>query len=108
MLKRLLLLSLLLVLPFTSGCRFSEDARAADALKVPIGYQVGQRAPAFDLLSVGEGRSIKSDDLQGKPVIISFFCGCNFCSIVAKEWIRNKASAGDLPMVAVASNHWSY
>src|SRR5205823_2553515 len=103
-----LLLSLLLVVPFVSGCRFSENARAADALKLPVGYHVGERAPDFDLLSVGQGRSIRSDDLRGKPVIINFFCGCNFCSIVAKEWVKNKDKVGDVPIVAVAANHWTY
>jgi peroxiredoxin len=108
MLKRFLLLSVLLVLPLASGCRFSENARAADALKLPVGFRVGERAPDFDLLSVGQGKSIRSDDLRGRPVIINFFCGCNFCSTVAREWAKNKDEVGDVPIVAIAANHWTY
>src|SRR5437867_8502420 len=107
MLKRLSLLSLLVVAPLISGCRLDQSARAADVSSVPVGYAVGQRAPGFDLLAVGEGHSIRLADVRGKPVIVNFFCGCNFCSTVGREWVKNKASVGDTPVLAVMINHWN-
>src|SRR5438128_2019669 len=53
MLKRLLLLSLLLVAPLVSGCQLDESARAEDVSCIPVGYPAGQRAPEADLLAVG-------------------------------------------------------
>jgi peroxiredoxin len=108
MLKRLAPLSLLLLaIPFVSGCQLNQPAHAADAY-VPIGYQVGQRAPDFNLLSVGEGHSIRLADLKGKPVIVNFYCGCSFCGMVGKEWVRNRDKVGDTAIVAVMTNHWTY
>ena len=108
MLKRLAPLSLLLlVVPFAAGCQLNRTAQAADAF-VPTGYQVGQRAPDFSLLSVGEGLTVRLANLTGKPVIINFYCGCSFCSTVAREWVKNRDKLGDATMVAVMTNHWSY
>ena len=108
MLKRFAPLSLfLLAIPFVSGCQFNQPAHAADAY-IPIGYQVGQRAPDFDLLSVGEGHSIRLADLKGKTVIVNFYCGCNFCGMVGKEWVRNRDKVDDAAIVAVMTNHWTY
>jgi peroxiredoxin len=108
MLKRLGLLAVLVVAPLISGCRLDESARAADVSSVPVGYAVGQRAPSFDLLAVGEGQSIRSADLRGKPVILNFYCGCNFCSTVGREWVKNKDKVGDAVVLAVMINHWNY
>ena len=108
MLKRLSLLSLLLAFPFASGCQLNQSAHAEDVSSAPVGYRVGERAPAFDLLSVGQGRSIRLDDLRGKPVIVNFYCGCNFCSIVGREWVKNKDRVGDATVLAVMTNHWTY
>src|SRR5437660_3679875 len=108
MLKRLTLLSLLFALPLVSGCHFNQSAHAEDVSSAPVGYRVGERAPAFDLLSVGQGRSIRLEDLKGKPVIVNFYCGCNFCSIVGREWAKNKDRVGDAALLAVMTNHWSY
>lgn len=108
MLKRFAPLSLLwLAIPFASGCQLNQPAHAADAY-VPLGYQVGQRAPDFNLLSVGEGHSIHLSELQGKPVIVNFYCGCNFCADVGKEWVKNKDKVGDVVIAGVMTNHWSY
>ena len=108
MLKRLAPLSMLLLsIPFVSGCQLNQPAHAADAY-VPIGYQVGQRAPDFNLLSVGEGHGIRLADLKGKPVIVNFYCGCSFCGMVGKEWVRNRDKVGDTAIVAVMTNHWTY
>src|SRR2546426_1669175 len=106
--KRLSLLSLLLAFPVISGCHFSQSAHAEDVNSAPVGYRVGERAPEFDLLSVGQGRSIRLADLKGKPVIVNFYCGCNFCSIVGREWVKNKDKVGDAAIVAVMTNHWTY
>jgi peroxiredoxin len=106
--KSLLLLTLLLAFPLVSGCQPIQRARAADVSSVPIGFKVGERAPEFDLLSVGEGRSLRSADLIGKPIILNFFCGCSFCSIVGKEWVKNKDKVGDAVLVSVLSSHWTY
>jgi len=108
MLNRLSLLSLLLALPLASGCQFNQSAHAADVSSAPVGYHVGERAPDFDLLSVGQGRSVRLEDLKGKPVIINFYCGCNFCSIVGKEWVKNRDKVGDATVLAVMTNHWTY
>jgi peroxiredoxin len=97
-----------MALPFATGCHLSQRARAADAVAAPVGHQVGHRAPEFNMLAVGEKRSIRSADLLGKPVIINFYCGCNFCSIVGEEWVKNKDKVGDVPVLAVMSNHWNY
>jgi cytochrome c biogenesis protein CcmG/thiol:disulfide interchange protein DsbE len=108
MLKRLAPLWLLLLsIPLVAGCQLNQPAHAANAW-VPTGDQVGQRAPDFDLLSVGDGRSIRLADLRGKPVIVNFYCGCNFCSMVAHEWVRNRDKVGDTAVVAVMTNHWTY
>ena len=48
------------------------------------------------------------EDLKGKPVIVNFYCGCNFCSIVGREWAKNKDKVGDAAILAVMTNHWSY
>ncbi len=103
-----LLLSLGLMLSLAAGCQQVQNARAAEVSTVAIGFQVGQRAPDFDLLAVGEGKNVHLISLSGKPVIINFFCGCNFCTIVGKEWVKNKDKMGDVPMVAIGVNHWSY
>ena len=108
MLKRLSLLSLCLFLPLAAGCHLNESAHAEDAGAAPVGFRVGERAPAFDLLSVGQGRSIRLEDLKGKPVILNFYCGCNFCSIVGREWAKNKERVGDAMVLAVMTNHWTY
>jgi len=108
MLKRLSLLSLCLLFPLVSGCHLNQSAHAEDVSAAPVGYRVGERAPAFDLLSVGQGRSIRLEDLQGKPVILNFYCGCNFCSIVGREWVKNADSVGDAVVLAVMTNHWTY
>lgn len=109
MLKRLPLLPLLVVaVVLLTGYRLHQNARAADVSNVPYGYRLGQRAPEFDLLSVGEGRQVRLADLKGRPVILNFFCGCNFCSIVGKEWVKNKDKVGDIPNLAIAINHWTY
>jgi peroxiredoxin len=105
--KALLLSLFFLSMPFLSGCQLNQPAHAADAW-VPIGYQVGQRAPDFNLLSVGEGRSIRLEDLRGKPIIINFYCGCNFCGTVAHEWVKNRERLGDTVVLAVMTNHWTY
>jgi peroxiredoxin len=108
MLKRFAPLSLLLLaIPFVSGCQLNQAAHAADAY-APIGFQVGERAPEFDLLSVGEGRSLRLADLKGKTVVVNFYCGCNFCGMVGKEWVRNGGRVGDAVVVAVMTNHWTY
>ena len=108
MLKRFAPLSLLLLaIPFASGCQLTQSAHAADAY-APVGCQVGQRAPDFNLLSVGEGRSIRLADLQGKTVIVNFYCGCSFCGLVGKEWVRNGDKLGDVVLAAVMTNHWTY
>ena len=109
MLKRLPLLPLLAVaVVLLVGYRMHQSARAADVSNVPYGYRVGERAPEFDLLSVGEGRQVRLAGLKGRPVIINFFCGCNFCSIVGEEWVKNKDKVGDTPVLAIAINHWTY
>src|SRR5262245_11511510 len=108
MLNRFWLLAVLVVTPLISGCRLDESARAAEVSSVPVGYGVGQRAPAFDLLAVGEGHSVRSADLLGKPVILNFYCGCNFCSTVGREWVKNKDKVGDAVVLAVMINHWNY
>lgn len=108
MVRAFLVLSLLAFVPFVSGCRLNTRAQAAELPAVPIGYQVGQRAPDFELLSVGEGRSLRLSELRGKPVIINFFCGCNFCSTVGREWVKNRDKMGSTALVAVMVNHWSY
>ena len=100
--------ALFLVAAMIAGYQFNARARAADVASVPVGFRVGERAPEFDLLSVGEDRSLRSADLIGKPVIINFFCGCNFCSIVGKEWVANRDKLGDAVLVAVQSSHWTY
>jgi peroxiredoxin len=105
--KRWLLLPLLF-LPLLTGCHRPLWVRAADVSALPVGYQVGERAPEFDLLAVGQGRSVRLADLKGKPVILNFFCGCNFCSLVGKEWLNNKDRVGDTPILAIEVNHWSY
>jgi peroxiredoxin len=108
MLNRFAMLSLLLLaLPVVSGCQLNQPAHAADAY-APIGYQVGQRAPDFDLLSVGEGHSLRLADLKRKTVIVNFYCGCTFCGLVGKEWVRNRDKVGDAAVVAVMTNHWTY
>src|ERR1043166_4259723 len=104
----LLLLSLCLGGPLAAGCQQVQGARAAEIANTPVGYRVGQRAPDFDLLSVGQGRTVHLADLKGKPVIVNFFCGCNFCSIVGKEWVKNTDKVGDIPILAIGVNHWSY
>src|SRR5947199_124723 len=108
MLKRLSLLSLCLALPLASGCQLNQSAHAQDVSSAPVGYRVGERAPAFDLLSVGQGHGIRLEDLKGKPVIVNFYCGCNFCSIVGREWVKNRDNVGDVPVLAVMTNHWTY
>jgi peroxiredoxin len=108
MLKRLSLLSLLLVLPLASGCHLTQSAHAEDVSSIPVGYGVGQRAPAFDLLSVGQSGSVRLEDLKGKPVIVNFYCGCNFCGIVGREWVKNKDKVGNATVLAVMTNHWTY
>ena len=109
MLKRLPLLPLLVVaVVLLTAYRLHQNARAADVSNVPYGYRVGQRAPEFDLLAVGEKRNVRLAALEGRPVILNFFCGCNFCSIVGQEWVKNKDKVGDTPIVAVAANHWTY
>jgi peroxiredoxin len=109
MLKRLPLLPLLVVaVVLLAGYRLHQNARAADVSNVPYGYHVGQRAPEFDLLSVGENRKVRLTELQGRPVILNFFCGCNFCSIVGEEWVKNKGKVGDTTVLALAANHWTY
>lgn len=108
MLKRFVPLSLLLLaFPLTSGCQLAQTVHAADAY-VPIGCQVGQRAPDFNLLAVGEGRSVHLADLQGKPVVVNFYCGCSFCAAVGSEWVRNRDKVGDAVILGVMINHWDY
>jgi hypothetical protein len=53
MLKRLLLLSLLLVAPLVSGCLLDESARAEDVSCIPVGSPVGHGSPEVDPLVVG-------------------------------------------------------
>jgi cytochrome c biogenesis protein CcmG, thiol:disulfide interchange protein DsbE len=109
MLKRLSLLPLLIVaVALLTGYRLHQNARAADVSNVPYGFRVGERAPEFDLLSVGEGRQVRLAEFEGRPVIINFFCGCNFCSVVGEEWVKNKDKVGDTPILAIAINHWTY
>jgi peroxiredoxin len=108
MLKRVAPLSLFLfAVPLLSGCQLNQPAHAADAW-IPTGWQVGNRAPDFNLLSVGEGHTIRLEDLQGRPIILNFYCGCNFCSMVAREWVKNKDKVGDAAVLAVMTNHWTY
>jgi peroxiredoxin len=99
---------LLCSIPFLAGCQLNQRARAADVSHLPVGFKVGERAPEFDLLAVGENRNIRSRELQGKPVILNFYCGCNFCSVVGKEWVNNKDKVGNAAVLAVMSNHWTY
>lgn len=108
MLKHFSLLSLSLLLPLVAGCHLNQSAHAEDVSAAPVGYRIGERAPAFDLLSVGQGRSIRLEDLKGKPVILNFYCGCNFCSIVGREWVRNKDKVADAVLLGVMTNHWTY
>jgi peroxiredoxin len=105
--KALLLSLFFLTVPFLAGCQVNQPAHAADAA-VATGWQVGNRAPDFNLLAVGEGRSIRLQDLQGKPVLLNFYCGCTFCGTVAHEWVKNRDKAGDAVVLAVMTNHWTY
>jgi peroxiredoxin len=102
------LLALFVAVAMVAGYRVNARERAADVTIAGVGFHVGERAPEFNLLSVGEDRSLRSGDLIGKPVIINFFCGCNFCSIVGKEWVANRDKLGDAVVVAVQSSHWTY
>ena len=106
--RYLSLLLLLCIVPLLAGCQLNQRARAADVSHLPIGFRVGERAPEFSLLAVGEKQNVRSSDLRGKPVIINFYCGCNFCSIVGKEWVQNKDKTGSAAVLAVMSNHWTY
>jgi cytochrome c biogenesis protein CcmG, thiol:disulfide interchange protein DsbE len=109
MVKRLPLLPLLVVgVVLLAGYRMHQNARAADVSNIPYGYNVGQRAPEFDLLAVGDGGKVRLSSLKGRPVVINFFCGCNFCSIVGEEWVKNRDKVGDATVLAIAANHWTY
>jgi len=62
------------------------------ALGKPIAaFQQGPRegapAPSFNA-SIFAGGSISSKELRGKPAVLFFFCSCDECHQVAKEWAR--------------------
>lgn len=56
-----------------------EEARLA------AGPAVGSPAPACTLKSA-DGRTVSLSDFKGRPVLLSFYCGCHLCRSVATEF----------------------
>ena len=47
--------------------------------------QAGRPAPAFTLNDLS-GKPHSLSALKGRPVVLFFFCGCEYCYDLAKEW----------------------
>jgi hypothetical protein len=52
---------------------------------------VGKPAPLFTLPDV-DGKSVSLKALRGKPVVVWFFCACEYCKPVAKLWAEARDS----------------
>jgi peroxiredoxin len=67
--------------------------------KMAMGPAVGDPAPSFTLKS-SDGREVRLSDFRGRPVLLSFFCGCYLCRGVATEWEKlQKAPLKHRPVV---------
>jgi peroxiredoxin len=75
----------------------------------PPAAEIGAPAPDFVLEEVGTARSIRLSELRGKPVVLSFFCGCELCRPVAVRWgeVKDKLPP-DVQMLAVVGDHSGY
>jgi peroxiredoxin len=72
-----------------TGRKTAEEIRlaklSAEEMKMAVGPQVGDSAPAFSL-KAADGRKVSLSDFRGQRVLISFFCGCYLCRGIASEW----------------------
>lgn len=68
------------------------------ARPAPAAPVVGKPAPAFTLADV-DGKPRRLAEFRGRPVALFFFCGCEWCGDVAKEWAALQRS-GALPKPA--------
>ncbi len=72
-----------------TGIKSAEEVRMeqqeALAAKLAAGPRVGDPAPDFTLPTLAKGNKVNLHDFRGRPVLISFYCGCYLCRGVAKE-----------------------
>jgi peroxiredoxin len=68
--------------------------------------ELGTTAPGFALPDVVSGKTIRSDDLEGKPLLVMFICThCPFVKHVEKGLAElGNDYAGKLGIVAISSN----
>jgi peroxiredoxin len=64
---------------------------------------VGLRAPDFTLPPAGGGASVRLSALRGRPVLLTFFCGCGVCQAVASR-LRPMVSHHGARLLAVVEN----
>jgi peroxiredoxin len=81
-----------------SGCLLGRTQAA------PAVATVGLPAPDFALHTVGPDQVIRLSEFRGKPVILNFFCGCHYCSELARTWTRERGKIGSAQMLAVMFN----
>lgn len=58
---------------------------AEEEAKWAMGPAIGDPAPAFTL-KAADGREVSLADFHGRPVLLSFYCGCDLCRNVAIEF----------------------
>ncbi|HEX5323361.1 MAG TPA: redoxin domain-containing protein [Capsulimonadaceae bacterium] len=75
----------------------SNSAQTAPSPAKPAGPLVaGRAAPAFTLAGA-DGKQHQLSDYRGRPVVLFFYCGCQWCQQCAQAWGQMQRGGGLAP-----------
>lgn len=105
---RLLVYGVSAVVLVLAGLQLTSRVGFLASRRLPTAAAVGALAPDFTLGKAGAPGELQLSSFRGKPMLLSFFCGCGECRSVAVALAEHAKELGDAQVVAVMSDHTAY